>query len=132
MATNSKKEPKAIAQTLGDLLQHARLEAGYTIKGLAAMSGVPISQIGKLEHDQVQKPNAAHLAALAEPLKLTIYQLYRAAGYQTPACIAGLTPELERALARLPDHALAKVESYVEGLLREHGNGESSAALADA
>lgn len=121
MTANKETQIDASMPTLGEMLQQARLEAGYTIKGLAEMSGVPISQIAKLEHDQVKKPNMAHLAGLAEPLGLTIYQLYKAAGYQTPETLTALAPELEQALRAMPRHALVKVEQYIEQIAKEHG-----------
>lgn len=118
MAKQNKQQANADAPTVGYVLQQARLEAGYTIKVLAQMAGVQASQIAKLEHDQVQKPNPGHLAALAGPLGLSVYTLYKAAGYPTPAAISSLAPHLEDALRRMPEDTLAKVEHYIEQLTR--------------
>ncbi|HSX65946.1 helix-turn-helix domain-containing protein [Nocardioides sp.] len=117
MTADGNTKTETVAETLGDVLRNARHEAGYTIKGLAQMSGVPGSQIAKLEHDEVQKPNVGHLATLAGPLNLNIYTLYKAAGYRTPDSISGLAPELEEALSRMPRDLLAKVERYIEELV---------------
>lgn len=116
MATNSTQAKSTKEMTLGELLTQARLEAGYTAKALAHMSGVPASQITKLEHDQVQKPNLGHLAALAGPLNLSVFSLYKAAGYTTPESISVLAPDLEDALRQMPVEVIAKVERYIRDL----------------
>lgn len=118
MESNSKS--RAAKQSLGDLIHEARIECGLTFQALAAASGVAQGQISKLEHNQVLKANPAHLAALAEPLGLTIYRLYAAAGYKTPVDLSHLGAELEEKLSLLPPDAIARLEGYVERLAREH------------
>ena len=123
MTREDQAETNRNQETLGELLRQARLEAGYKFQTLSEMSGVPQSQIAKLEGNQVRRPNPAHLAALAEPLGLTLYQLYAAAGYETPSAIAHLGTELEEKLRQLPPDAAERLERYVDQLAREHGIG---------
>lgn len=119
MTANSDRQTPEQRETLGELIERARVDAGFTYKQLAERSGVAQSQISKLAHDQVRKANPAHLAALAEPLGLTIYQLYSAAGYGTPATLTHLGAELEEKLRALPPDAVARLEQYIETLTAE-------------
>lgn len=117
MTYQKRDDKQRDGSTLGDVLWQARMEAGYSIKGLAQMAGVPQSQLYKLENDHVQKPNAAHLAALAEPLGLSLYEVYAAAGIKTPEALANLDQELEDKLRALSPEHLKRLDRYVEGLL---------------
>lgn len=117
MTSNSRIQ--AAERTLGDLIHESRMARGFTFKALAEASGVAQGQIHKLEKNQVKKANPAHLAALAEPLGLTIFSLYSAAGYKTPAALSHLGAELEAKLSRLQPDALVRLNRYVEQVLRE-------------
>lgn len=103
---------------LGSLIHDARLNAGFTFRDLSEISGVAQGQISKLEKGQVLKVNPAHIAALAEPLGLSLYSMYAAAGYKTPASLSQLGDDLEEKIRQLPPDAVARLERYVESLLR--------------
>lgn len=126
MTREDQTETNSNQETLGELLRQARLEAGYKFQTLSEMSGVPQSQIAKLEGNQVRRPNPAHLAALAEPLGLTLYRLYAAAGYETPSAIAHLGTELEEKLRQLPPEAAERLERYVDQLTADFNQASSS------
>jgi transcriptional regulator with XRE-family HTH domain len=117
MQTNS-TTPRA-KESLGALLQRARIGAGMSYGTLAAATGIARGQLHKLEHDQVQKVNPAQLAVLASPLGLSLYDVYAAAGYQTPSELMGLGADLEDKLRRLPPDALGRLEAYVDRLMRD-------------
>lgn len=119
MTRDSQTETERSEENLGELLRQARLKAGYKFQDLADVSGVLPGQISKLEGNQVRRPNPALLAALAEPLGLSLYQLYVAAGYKTPSAIAHLGPELEQKLRQLPPEATERLERYVDRLSTE-------------
>jgi len=102
---------------LGSLIHDARLNAGFTFRALSEASGVAQGQISKLEKGQVLKVNPAHIAALAEPLGLSLYNMYAAAGYKTPASLSQLGDDLEEKIRQLPPDAVARLEHYVERLL---------------
>lgn len=106
-------------KSLGSLIHCARVEAGLTFSALAQVSGVAQGQLSKLEKNQVKKVNPAHLAALAEPLGVSLYQLYGAAGYKTPASLSHLSDELEAKLRQLPPGALKRLDTYVDRLASE-------------
>ena len=102
---------------LGRLIHEARISHNYTFKTLATLTGVAQSQLSKLEKNQIKKVNPAHLALLAEPLDLTLHELYQAAGFKTPSALAQLSDELEAKIRQLPPDAISRLEQYVESLL---------------
>lgn len=109
------------SDSLGSVLRTARQAAGLTFDALSEKTGIAKGQLHKLENDRVQKVNPAQLTLLAEPLGLSIYRLFRAAGYGTPTELAGLGDDLEAKLAQLPPDALRRLEIYVNELATEHG-----------
>lgn len=117
MTSNS--ELTGTQDSLGAVIHRARVEAGLTFSALAQASGVAQGQLSKLEKNQVKKVNPAHLAAIAEPLGLSLYALYSAAGYKTPASLSHLGDELEAKLSRLPPQALKRLDAYVNRLAKE-------------
>ena len=99
--------------TLGQLIKHERLRAGIPFRVLSERSGVSKGQLHKLESDRVQKPNAAHLAAIAGPLKVPVSQLYMAAGYDIGE-LPSTESELTRKLRDLSPSALTSVARLVD------------------
>jgi len=115
----------AADNSLGSLIHDARTKAGFTFRALSEVSGVTQGQISKLEKGQVLKVNPAHIAALAEPLGLSLYAMYAAAGYKTPESISQLAGDLEDKICQLPPEAIARLERYVETLLNDPGAASS-------
>lgn len=122
----------AADNSLGSLIRDARIEAGLTFRALSEASGVAQGQISKLEQGQVLKVNPAHIAALAEPLGLSLYSLYAAAGYKTPASLTQLGDELEAKIRQLPPDAIARLEHYVESLLDDKADELAAVPASDA
>lgn len=56
--------------TLGALLKAAREHAGYSIRGLAAKSGVDQANITRIEHGQRTNPQAETVLKLAHALQV--------------------------------------------------------------
>ncbi|MBF6188910.1 helix-turn-helix domain-containing protein [Nocardia farcinica] len=117
---------------LGSLIRDARIKAGFTFRALSEASGVAQGQISKLEKGQVLKVNPAHIAALAEPLDLSLYDLYAAAGYKTPESISRLAGDLEDKIRQLPPEAITRLERYVEALLNDTAVTASPGSTYDA
>lgn len=117
--TTSNSKQKHEAKTLGEVLKQERLRSGLTIVQLSEQAGIAVGQIHKLENDKVQKPNPAHLAALAASLGVPLFRLYSAAGYRTPDEVSALEPELTARLAELPPPALAQISRFLDELLRD-------------
>ncbi|MBF6421111.1 helix-turn-helix transcriptional regulator [Nocardia farcinica] len=122
--TNATSQP-AVDDSLGSLIHDARTKAGFTFRALSEISGVAQGQISKIEKDQVLKVNPAHIAALAEPLGLSLYEMYAAAGYKTPESISRLAGDLEDKIRQLPPEAIARLERYVETLLNDTGTASA-------
>ena len=84
----SKKNTKL--KTLGERLRAARLkkcshcgsEGGFTLRYVAANSGVSNAYISQLEHDKIKVPSPKILAALADFYKIPYTSLMKAAGYR--------------------------------------------------
>ena len=57
-----------------------------------------------------------HIAALAGPLEVPLYQLYQAAGYP-PEQIPLLEPELVTRLMELPPEALRSITNLLDSLM---------------
>lgn len=84
---------------------------------LATSAGIALGQLHKLETDQVKgNINVGHIAALAGPLEVPLYQLYQAAGYP-PEQIPLLEPELVTRLMELPPEALRSITNLLDGLM---------------
>lgn len=99
--------------TLGELIKHERLRTGLPFRVLSEQSGLSKGQLHKLESDKVQKPNAAHLAAIAGPLRVPVSHLYRAAGYDIGEQL-GEDSDLIKKLSELAPSALASVARLVD------------------
>jgi len=84
---------------------------------LAKSAGIALGQLHKLETDQVKgNINVGHIAALAGPLEVPLYQLYQAAGYP-PEQIPLLEAELVTRLMELPPEALRSITDLLDGLM---------------
>lgn len=127
MSNNS--EMPAADRTLGELLKAAREAKGLSFAALVEVTGLSQGQLHKLEKDQVKTINPAHLAVLAEPLGLSLYELYAAAGYQTPSAIAYLSGDLEDKLRQLPPDALQRLEEFIDRLTQDRSQDEPQSAL---
>lgn len=119
-------------ESVGAVLKRARAESSLSYGDLSKKTGIARGQLFKLEQDQVKKVNPAHLAILAEPLGVSLYQLYAAAGYATPSALSHLGPELEDRLRQLPPDALKRLDGYIERLADEYGSTLESGQRAQS
>lgn len=119
-------------ESLGDLLYRARIDAGISFGQLAKTTGIARSVLHRLENNQIKKADPAKLALLAEPLNLSLGQLYAAAGYSTPMSLSRLGSQLEAKLAELPPEALERLDAYISELAHEHGITLDADEPADA
>ncbi|WP_344069748.1 helix-turn-helix transcriptional regulator [Nostocoides vanveenii] len=104
-------------ESFGSFLRNARTARGLTMATLAKSAGIALGQLHKLETDQVKgNINVGHIAALAGPLEVPLYQLYQAAGYP-PEQIPLLEPELVTRLMELPPEALRSITNLLDGLM---------------
>jgi transcriptional regulator with XRE-family HTH domain len=90
-----------------------RRAPGLRREELAALAGVSVDYLNRLEQGRANHPSAAVLAALARALRLTDDQrdhLYRVAGQPVPhpgRMSSLLTPGIQRLLDRLTDILVA-------------------------
>jgi transcriptional regulator with XRE-family HTH domain len=109
-------EPGAPAgPTLGQRLDAARSEAGYSLRKLAEITGIPMSSINRLLKDKVAEPSPTSLVRLAKVLDLTPSELFALAGLPYPDL-----DDLLRNGYGLPDEAIAEIKA----IIAEHAHGE--------
>jgi len=68
------------AQSLGQVLRAARLEAGLSIRQVARLADINHSYLVKLETDQAEHPSAIYLQRLADVLELDASDLLKFIG----------------------------------------------------
>ena len=73
-----------MTQTLGELLDSARRDAGFSLRRLAAVTGMPASRINRLLKDEVERPAPASHMRLAGALDLSAARLFTMAGHPYP------------------------------------------------
>lgn len=105
--------------TLGELLEAARVRGGMTLHGLSHSTGIPLTSLHRLFHDQVARPSPAHLATLADTLGLSRGVLLGAAGYPAAGAVDGVEAAL-RAAYPVPDAVIAEMRAAVETVAARH------------
>lgn len=112
--------------TLGQHLEAARQEAGYSLRQLAALSGLAMSSVNRLLKDEVEHPQADHLTALARALELNATDLFLLAGLPVPDQAASLDIMLRKGYG-VSDEELPELKREIEALIASHGGSESGA-----
>jgi transcriptional regulator with XRE-family HTH domain len=113
--SNSFRESR---MTLGRHLEAARRQAGYSLRQLAALSGVPMSSVNRLLKDEVAQPTPEHLMALARVLECRDTDLFILAGLPIPAQGASLEVMLRRSYGvRVED--TPRLKQQIEDLIRQ-------------
>lgn len=108
--------------TLGQKLEALRQESGLTLQAVSRESGIALTSLHRLFHDQVAKPNPAHLVAIARVLGVYERVLLAAARYPSPA--ADLDAAL-RAAYPVPDEVIAQMRQALDQIAAQHaGAGE--------
>jgi transcriptional regulator with XRE-family HTH domain len=101
--------------TLGQRLETARGDAGYSLRKLAEVTGIPMSSINRLLKDEVAEPSPASLVRLAKVLDLTPSELFALAGLPYPDL-----DDLLRNGYGLPEEAITEIRAIID----EHTGGE--------
>jgi len=110
-------------QTLGQHLEEARQEAGYSLRQLAALSGLAMSSVNRLLKDEVEHPQADHLTALARALELNATDLFLLAGLPVPDQAASLDIMLRKGYG-ISDKELPELRREIEELIASHGGSQ--------
>jgi transcriptional regulator with XRE-family HTH domain len=101
--------------TLGQRLEAARGDAGYSLRKLAEVTGIPMSSINRLMKDEVAEPSPTSLVRLARVLDLTPSELFALAGLPYPDL-----DDLLRNGYGLPAGAIAEIKA----IIAKHTGGE--------
>lgn len=110
---------RAATQTLGQYLEAARQEAGYSLRQLASLSGLAMSSVNRLLKDEVEQPSPEHLAALARALELNQTDLFLLAGLPVPTEAASLDIMLRKGYG-VSDDELPALKREIEALIAKH------------
>ncbi len=109
-----------MAESIGKIIKHLRIQAGYKSLGeLHRESGVPISTLSRIESG-IQKPQPETLTRLAPYLNVSQEKLMAAAGYldeTRQGKIRTYDDRLEvflRAIGKLSPEGKEKVYDYIE------------------
>lgn len=116
--TNQPQQPEP-APTVGETLKQARERLGLSLRNLEAITGISRPTLNRLELDQVESPNPAHLQTLADALELNSSDLFALVGYRPDTTLPSLTPYL-RAKYRLPPDAIAEAHEAVRRILERY------------
>jgi len=117
--TAKKRRP---GMSLGQHLEAARQEAGYSLRQLAALSGLAMSSVNRLLKDEVEQPLPEHLAALARALELNITDLFMLAGLPVPKEAASLDIMLRTSYG-VSDKDVPELKQQIEDLIAQHSKG---------
>jgi transcriptional regulator with XRE-family HTH domain len=113
--------------SLGRLLEALLDESGLTLNALSRESGVPLTSVHRLFHDQVAKPNPAQLGQLARVLNVPVRALMSAACYPVSG-VDDLDAALRGAYA-VPDEAIAQMRAALDTIAARYagttGTGET-------
>lgn len=114
-----KEGRQAPYQTLGQCLEAASREAGYSVRQLAALSGVPKSSVDRLLRDEVGHPQAEHIIALARALELNAADLFLLAGVPVPDEAASMHIMLRKGYG-VSDEEIPELKREIEELIAKH------------
>jgi transcriptional regulator with XRE-family HTH domain len=105
--------------TLGQHLEIARQQAGYSFRQLAHLSGVNVSVVNRLLKDQIEQPVPNHLVALARALELNATDLFLLAGLPVPDEVASLDIMLRKGYG-VSDEEVPELKREIEALIAKH------------
>ena len=102
--------------TLGQHLEAARQQAGYSLRQLARLSGLHPSAVNRLLKDEVEQPAPDNLIALARALELNETDLFLLAGLPVPQEGASLTMMLRKGYG-ISDEQVPELAKEIETLI---------------
>lgn len=109
------------AAQLGMLLRERRRELQLTVRQLSALSGLQLGTISGLESGKILAPQSDTIAALAEPLQMSVTDLFSAIGWLPAGELPSFRPYMRAKYRDLPVEALAELDAYVDDLARRYG-----------
>lgn len=107
--------------TLGQHLEAARQEAGLSLRQLAGLSGLAMSNVNRLLKDEVERPIPDHLIALARALELNETDLFLLAGLPIPQQPASLDIMLRKGYG-VSDEEIPELKREIEALIAQHSS----------
>lgn len=116
----------AVKLTLGQYLDEARQDSGYSIRQLAELTGMQKSTVGQILLDQVKEPKPENLIRIANVLELNANDLFLMAGLPEPSGIPTVEALL-RAEYDLPEVAIREAKQHIEGIIARYGQPPASA-----
>lgn len=102
-------------RALGQRLDEARGRAGFNMRKLAEVTGIPMTSIHRLIKGEIAEPSPTTLVRLAEALDLSPSELFTLAGLPYPDL-----DDLLRNQYGLPEEAIAEIHT----IIAEHANKE--------
>lgn len=123
--------PNATANnSLAELLARTRKAAGLSLGQIEQATGIPKTNLHKLEQGQIRTPNPTVLPALARVLDIPLADLYAAAGYEQPKTLPTFTPYLRSKYKGLPDEARAELADAFDRITSKYGYDPSASGPA--
>lgn len=120
-------EPTVRSRGLGLRIREAREAKGWSLRNLAASSGLAHSFISNLESGRYRTASPDKLSALARALDIPADDLLVLSGYRVPETLPSFGPYLRsRYGEQLPESAISQLNDYFE-LLRDKYSDEPDA-----
>ena len=107
-------------RSIGELVEALRIEAGLSIRQLAAAADVNPANISRLERGEAPRPQPATLARLAEALGADLEQLYAAAGIVPERDLPSFVPYLRTRYGHLPPDKLEELNATFERIAADY------------
>jgi len=89
------------------------------LRSLSDATGVPLTSLHRLVHDQVARPEPTHLVLIADALGVRRGPLFTAAGYPQPAEVESVDAAL-RGTYDLPEEAFSKIHAAIANVVEQY------------
>lgn len=106
---------------LGKLISDTRTSSGLRLDDLVESTGIPRTQLHRLEQGQLSQVQPARLRSLAGALQLPTSDLFSLAGYVIPEELPTFTPYLRSKYGDLPEAAKSELERSFRTIAKKHG-----------
>ncbi len=110
--------------SLGELVRRLREQAGLSIRGLAAESGVNHANIVRLESGEQAAPKRESLERIAHALGVEAADLLTLAGYATGEALPSFTPYLRTKYGHIPAAKRKELADFFEQIEAEYGKAK--------
>lgn len=111
--------------SLGHVLNEARLDAGLSVRQLAAAADVSKSEVDRLLRDEQERLNPDSLVRLADVLELRAADLFLLAGLPLPAKLPSVEALL-RTEYKLPEPAVREAKAEIEAIVARYQRPKKS------